>query len=86
MFFGPVAPDTSASRVVRITDHTGSFDGSAAPARVVGPDGGALSAEDGYHLTVTPDEAAANLLSVIDGLTPERAGRFFNVDGQELPW
>lgn len=34
----------------------------------------------------TPDRAAEQLLSVIDGLTPEAAGGLFAWDGQRLPW
>ncbi|MFM2043381.1 MAG: hypothetical protein RLY86_1957 [Pseudomonadota bacterium] len=33
-----------------------------------------------------PAEAAARLLAVIDGLTAEANGRFFNHDGKDLPW
>lgn len=38
-------------------------------------------------LTVqTPQDSAANLLSVIDGLLPEQSGGFFAYDGTTLPW
>jgi NAD(P)-dependent dehydrogenase (short-subunit alcohol dehydrogenase family) len=40
----------------------------------------------GNHPTVSPDEAAANLLVVIDGLTPEDTGGFFAWDGKPIPW
>ena len=40
----------------------------------------------GNHPTVSPDEAAANLLAVIDGLTPEDTGGFFAWDGKPIPW
>lgn len=36
--------------------------------------------------TVTPDEAAANLLRVIDGLTPADTGGFFDWSGARVPW
>lgn len=38
------------------------------------------------HKTVPADEAAANLLAVIDGLTPDETGTFFDYAGQEVPW
>ena len=38
------------------------------------------------HPTVTPDTAAANLLSVLDGLTPDDTGRFFVWSGTPVPW
>lgn len=38
------------------------------------------------HRTVSPDTAAANLLSVIDGLTPADTGGFFAWDGTAIPW
>jgi NAD(P)-dependent dehydrogenase (short-subunit alcohol dehydrogenase family) len=40
----------------------------------------------GRHPAVTPDEAAAHLLSVIDGLGPEDTGGFFNWKGERVPW
>lgn len=40
----------------------------------------------GGHRTVAPDEAAANLLGVIDGLGPEDSGGFFAWDGARIPW
>ncbi len=36
--------------------------------------------------TVTPAEAAANLLAVIDGLTPADSGGFFDWAGARIPW
>lgn len=36
--------------------------------------------------TVTPDAAAANLLRVIDGLTPADTGGFFDWSGARVPW
>jgi NAD(P)-dependent dehydrogenase (short-subunit alcohol dehydrogenase family) len=35
---------------------------------------------------LAPDEAAANLLRVIDGLSPAQSGAFFDWAGQEVPW
>ena len=40
----------------------------------------------GRHRTVPAPEAAANLLSVIDTLTPAQSGRFFDYAGAEIPW
>lgn len=40
----------------------------------------------GRHPTVPPTEAAANLLSVLDGLTPEQTGGFYDYAGQEIAW
>ncbi len=38
------------------------------------------------HKTVTPDQAAQNLLAVIDSLRPEDTGQFFDYAGQEIVW
>jgi NAD(P)-dependent dehydrogenase (short-subunit alcohol dehydrogenase family) len=38
------------------------------------------------HGSVTPDEAAQNLLRVIDGLSPDDSGRFFDWAGKPVPW
>lgn len=38
------------------------------------------------HPTVTPSEAARNLLSVIDGLTPGDTGLFYDWAGTRVPW
>ncbi len=38
------------------------------------------------HATVAPDEAAARLVSVIDGLTPAQSGGFYDYEGREIPW
>lgn len=38
------------------------------------------------HSTVTPEQAAQNLLRVISKLTPEQTGRFFDWAGKEIPW
>ncbi len=40
----------------------------------------------GRHKTVTPDEAARNLLSVLEGLGPEDSGRFFDWQGERVEW
>jgi NAD(P)-dependent dehydrogenase (short-subunit alcohol dehydrogenase family) len=40
----------------------------------------------GRHPTVPPEQAAANLLSVIDGLGPDQTGRFFDWAGKPVPW
>lgn len=36
--------------------------------------------------TVTPEQAAANVASVLDALTVENAGQFQHANGQILPW
>ncbi|TMV10151.1 SDR family NAD(P)-dependent oxidoreductase [Ruegeria sediminis] len=40
----------------------------------------------GRHATVSPEEAARNLLSVIEGLSPEDSGGFFDWAGERIPW
>lgn len=40
----------------------------------------------GGHPTVTPQEAATNLLDVIKGLTPEDTGLFYDWAGTRVPW
>jgi NAD(P)-dependent dehydrogenase (short-subunit alcohol dehydrogenase family) len=40
----------------------------------------------GANAPVAPAESVAGVRRVIDGLTPERAGRFWQYDGTELPW
>ena len=40
----------------------------------------------GRHRTVGPDEAAANLLGVVDGLGPEDTGGFFDYAGERIAW
>ena len=40
----------------------------------------------GRHPSVPADEAAQNLLRVIDGLGPKQTGRFFDWAGKEVPW
>ena len=38
------------------------------------------------HTTVAPEQAATNLLNVIEGLAPKDSGRFFDWAGHEVPW
>jgi NAD(P)-dependent dehydrogenase (short-subunit alcohol dehydrogenase family) len=38
------------------------------------------------HDKVTPETAACRLLDVIDRLTPEQTGGFFDYAGREIPW
>lgn len=40
----------------------------------------------GRHPSVTPEESAENLLSVIDGLSPDDSGDFFDWAGKPIPW
>lgn len=40
----------------------------------------------GGHPAVTPDEAAENLLHVMDGLTPAQTGGFYDWAGKEVAW
>jgi NAD(P)-dependent dehydrogenase (short-subunit alcohol dehydrogenase family) len=41
----------------------------------------------GYgHDKVSPDQAAANLLAVMDALTPAQTGGFFDFAGKVVPW
>ncbi len=40
----------------------------------------------GRHPSVSPDEAAGHLLGVMDGLTPDQTGGFFDWAGKEVPW
>ena len=40
----------------------------------------------GRHPAVPAQEAAANLLSVMDGVTPAQTGGFFDYAGQEVAW
>ncbi|MCL3880944.1 SDR family NAD(P)-dependent oxidoreductase [Marivita sp. GX14005] len=38
------------------------------------------------HPTVPPEEAAGNLLRVIEGLDPAQSGGFYDWQGKEIPW
>ena len=40
----------------------------------------------GRHKTVTPQEAASNLLSVLSRLTVEDSGGFYDYAGEPIPW
>jgi len=40
----------------------------------------------GRHLAVPAEEAAQNLIGVMDGLTPAQTGGFFDWAGSEVPW
>ncbi|MEX0367437.1 MAG: SDR family oxidoreductase [Ruegeria sp.] len=40
----------------------------------------------GRHPAVTPETAAQNLLAVVDGLSPEDSGGFFDWAGTPVPW
>jgi NAD(P)-dependent dehydrogenase (short-subunit alcohol dehydrogenase family) len=40
----------------------------------------------GRHPAVSPQEAAANLLGVMDKLTPQESGGFFDWKGESVPW
>ncbi len=40
----------------------------------------------GRHKTVPADEAAANLLAIIEKLTPEQSGGFYDYAGEEIAW
>ena len=40
----------------------------------------------GHHRTVSADEAAANLWRVIEALSPDQTGGFFDYAGEVVPW
>lgn len=40
----------------------------------------------GANATLTPTQSVKNLIALIDRLTPEDSGKFFNFDGKSLPW
>ena len=40
----------------------------------------------GRHKTVPASQAAANLIDVIEGLTPAQSGNFFDYAGRDIPW
>jgi NAD(P)-dependent dehydrogenase (short-subunit alcohol dehydrogenase family) len=40
----------------------------------------------GPGATLTPEQSVAGLRQVVEGLTPEKSGRFFNYDGAEIAW
>lgn len=66
-----------APRVICVALHPGTTDtGLSRPFQSRVPAGRLFS----------PDDAAARLLAVIDGLGPEDSGGFFAWDGQPVPW
>ena len=40
----------------------------------------------GHHKTVSPIDAAQNLIGVMDSLTTEQTGQFFDYAGARVPW
>jgi hypothetical protein len=40
----------------------------------------------GPNAPVDPVDSVAGVIRVIDGLTKEQAGRFWQYDGTEVPW
>ena len=40
----------------------------------------------GAEATLTVSESIAGMVAVINGLSQESTGKFYNYDGQELPW
>ncbi|GGA18626.1 SDR family NAD(P)-dependent oxidoreductase [Neptunicoccus cionae] len=38
------------------------------------------------HASVPPEDAAANLIRVLDDLTPDQSGQFFDWAGKPVPW
>ncbi len=40
----------------------------------------------GPNATLSPEESVAGMRKVIDGLSLESSGRFFNHDGSQIPW
>ncbi len=73
--------------------HTAAIElGRSHPQAVVaalhpGHVGTALSLKYGGNLpAASPEEAAANLLHVLDGLTPAQSGGFFDYAGKTIPW
>ncbi|MEM6539098.1 MAG: SDR family NAD(P)-dependent oxidoreductase [Pseudomonadota bacterium] len=40
----------------------------------------------GRHKTVSAEEAAASLINVMEGLTPDQSGGFFDYSGRSIPW
>ncbi|NNL18456.1 MAG: SDR family NAD(P)-dependent oxidoreductase [Boseongicola sp.] len=40
----------------------------------------------GRHKTVPPHEAATNLIDVMESLTPDQSGKFFDYAAREIPW
>ena len=40
----------------------------------------------GEGAAITPSESVSDMRQVLDGLTPEQSGRFFNYDGRPIQW
>lgn len=40
----------------------------------------------GQNAPLSPEQSVRAVLDVVDGLTPEHSGRFFNERGEEIPW
>ena len=40
----------------------------------------------GRHPSVPPEKAAQNLISVMDGVTPNQSGQFLDYAGRKIPW
>ncbi|MEM8918475.1 MAG: SDR family oxidoreductase [Pseudomonadota bacterium] len=40
----------------------------------------------GPQAPLTPQESVSGMREVIDGLSPEKTGHFYNYDGREIPW
>ncbi len=40
----------------------------------------------GPNADLTPEESVAGMRAVIDGLTPDDSGRFFNYQSEDRPW
>jgi NAD(P)-dependent dehydrogenase (short-subunit alcohol dehydrogenase family) len=59
---------------VLVALHPGTVETALAPAQRAG------------HPAVSPEMAAANLLRVLEGLTPARTGGFFDWKGEVVPW
>jgi NAD(P)-dependent dehydrogenase (short-subunit alcohol dehydrogenase family) len=59
---------------VLVALHPGTVETALAPAQRAG------------HPAVSPEVAAANLLRVLDGLTPAETGGFFDWQGEVVPW
>ena len=40
----------------------------------------------GPNALITTEQSASGLIKVINNLTPEQSGGFYNYDGTEIPW
>jgi NAD(P)-dependent dehydrogenase (short-subunit alcohol dehydrogenase family) len=61
---------------------TGGGVGTTPPTKLSAPCSRRVPSEKLF----TPERAARQLMSVIEGLTAERTGRFYAWDGSEIPW